>query len=476
MAAVRPVLSVFKVDGSVEGQVKTPGVFAASLRNDIVHTVFKNMSKNNRQAYAVKHKAGMGHSAESWGTGRAVARIPRVSGGGTGRSGQAAFGNQCRKGRMFAPTKIWRRWHRHTSTNQRRFAVAAALAASAVPALVMARGHNIGKAPEVPLVIEDAVESFTKTKQAIELFKSIGAYDDVARAAASRTTRTGVGRMRSRGHSVRRGPLVVFAKNQGITRAFRNLPGVELAYVNSLNLLQLAPGGTLGRFVIWTKSAVEALHEVFGSATEAAKKKNGFKIAAPVMTTADLDRLISSNEIQRHLRAPLTPAPKRQVKLNPLTNFAARVRLNPYAKHLRLAELARTERAKKLKEANLAAARAGKPLVRSDKDAAKIARRKALRAQHKLNTNRLLTGQFAAENGPGLDKKVYKEAFLKAKTVGAAPKVDVKVGLSDKAKARLATGKKTWAAHQKNKKDVAAHVKKVRAKPAPKPAAAGKKK
>ena len=40
------------------------------------------------------------------GAGRAVARIPRISGGGTNRSGQGAFGNMCRKGRMFAPTKV----------------------------------------------------------------------------------------------------------------------------------------------------------------------------------------------------------------------------------------------------------------------------------------------------------------------------------------------------------------------------------
>lgn len=32
--------------------------------------------------------AGHQTSAESWGTGRAVARIPRVRGGGTHRSGQ----------------------------------------------------------------------------------------------------------------------------------------------------------------------------------------------------------------------------------------------------------------------------------------------------------------------------------------------------------------------------------------------------
>jgi len=63
-----------------------------------------------------------------------------VSGGGTNRSGQGAFGNMCRGGRMFAPTKTWRRWHRHINVNQRRYALCSALAASAVPALIMAKG------------------------------------------------------------------------------------------------------------------------------------------------------------------------------------------------------------------------------------------------------------------------------------------------------------------------------------------------
>merc|ERR1712226_834597 len=98
-------------------------------------------------------------TAHSWGTGRAVARIPRVGGGGTSRSGQGAFGNMCRGGRMFAPTKTWRRWNRKINISQKRYAVASALAATAVPALVMARGHIVDEVPEVPLVLENAVES-----------------------------------------------------------------------------------------------------------------------------------------------------------------------------------------------------------------------------------------------------------------------------------------------------------------------------
>jgi len=70
-----------------EKKVVLPGVFTAAIRNDIVSFVHSNLSKNKRQAHGVNVKAGMKHSAESWGTGRAVARIPRVSGSGTSRSG-----------------------------------------------------------------------------------------------------------------------------------------------------------------------------------------------------------------------------------------------------------------------------------------------------------------------------------------------------------------------------------------------------
>ena len=52
------------------------------------HNLKESIAKNKRQPYAVSEKAGHQTSAESWGTGRAVARIPRVGGGGTHRSGQ----------------------------------------------------------------------------------------------------------------------------------------------------------------------------------------------------------------------------------------------------------------------------------------------------------------------------------------------------------------------------------------------------
>merc|ERR1719316_1487034 len=257
----RPTVSVFSTApdaedenvlvASADGSSQLPAVFKAPIRSDIVHFVHTNMAKNKRQAYAVSQMAGHQTSAQSWGTGRAVSRIPRVQGGGTHRSGQAAFGNMCRGGRMFAPTKTWRKWHKKINLNQRRYATASALAASAIPALVMARGHKIDKVPEIPLVISDDLSTVDKTKKAMAALEKFGAADDVRKAKASRNIRRG---------TMRRGPLVIYSdETKDICKAFKNLSGLELVHVSRLNLLQLAPGGHVGRFCIWTQSAFNQL-------------------------------------------------------------------------------------------------------------------------------------------------------------------------------------------------------------------------
>merc|ERR1711915_801427 len=122
-------VSVYSKDNATDilEQVAMPAVFTAPIRDDVVSFVHANMAKNRRQAHGVFWQQGHQHSAESWGTGRAVARIPRIGGSGTHRSGQAAFGNMCRKGRIAHPLQTWRRWHRKVNLNQKRFAVVSAL-------------------------------------------------------------------------------------------------------------------------------------------------------------------------------------------------------------------------------------------------------------------------------------------------------------------------------------------------------------
>jgi large subunit ribosomal protein L4e len=55
--------------------------------------------------------------------------------------------------------------------------------------------------------------------------------------------------MRNRRYVQRKGPLIIYNKDHGIRQAFRNLPGIELLNVDRMNLLNLCPGGHLGRHV-----------------------------------------------------------------------------------------------------------------------------------------------------------------------------------------------------------------------------------
>merc|ERR1712048_291676 len=327
--AARPVVTVQSESGK---QVKLPAVFIAPIRPDVVQFVHTNMNKNHRQAYGVSLVAGHQVSAASWVTGRAVARIPRVHGGGTHRAGQGAFGNMCRGGRMFNPTKTWRKWHRKINVNQRRYAVCSALAASALPSLVMARGHRISEVPECPLVLDASVESCDKTSKAVKILKEVGAFEDVEKSKASRQIRSGKGKMRNRRHVQRRGPLVVYANDNGIAKGFRGLSGVEVCHVDRLNLLQLAPGGHLGRFVIFTEAAFAKLDAVFGGANgKLSEEKKGFRVPRSMMTNSDLPRIINSDEVQCKVVPAKTQSKFRRIKKNPLKNLGVMVKLNPYA-------------------------------------------------------------------------------------------------------------------------------------------------
>jgi large subunit ribosomal protein L4e len=275
---------------------------------------------------------------------------------------------------MFAPTKTYRRWHRKVNKNQKRYAVVSALAATASVPLVLARGHRIEQIPEVPLVLDTkSVADIEKTKQAVKVLKNLNAYTDIERVIDSKKIRAGKGKLRNRRYVQRRGPLIIYDRKTPMNKAFRNIPGVELADVSRLNLLTLAPGGHIGRFVIWTKSALEKLDSIYGTYKRASKAKVDYRLPHAKVVNSDLHRLINSDEIQSVLRAP-----KRQSKIsqtrkkNPLKNFGVLIKLNPYAKSQRRIQL-RAEARKKLLQAK------GKK-TKSPKNKARIAKLKTQRA------------------------------------------------------------------------------------------------
>ena len=354
--STRPLVTIYDgITGEAEKQaVRLPHVFLAPIRGDVVHFVFRNQNKNTRQPEGVSTEAGKQHSAISWGTGRAVARIPRISGSGTNRNGQGAFGNMTRKGHMYSPLKTFRKWQRKTPKQMRRYAVASCIAASAVPALVSARGHHIGGVSQIPLVINSkSVNVIRKTKQAVYLLKKINAYSDVLKVIASQNVRAGQGKMRGRNTKERKGPLLVYGTEEiQAIRAFRNIPGIDTCKVDNLSVLNLAPGAHMGRFVIWTESAFKKLNRLFGSTKTMAELKSGFRVPKAQMAVPDMKRIIHQTEKMKILREKIVPR-KTPVRKNPLRNWAAMVKLNPYAKiaHNRIVQIQKAKTAQKEKYA-----------------------------------------------------------------------------------------------------------------------------
>lgn len=269
---------------------------------------------------------------------------------------------------MFAPTKVWRKWHHKINRTQRRHAVCAAVAASALPSLVMSHGHRIGEVEELPLVVSSECESIKRTKDAAALLAKLGLQEEIDQVIKSKRIRCGKGKHRNRRFVMKKGPLVIYNQDEGIAKAFRNIPGVETQDVNQLCLLKLAPGGRLGRLCIWTESAMNALTEIYGKKSKCPMKK-GYHMPRCIMTNSDLHRLINSDEIQSIVRPMKTGSTVRRVqKKNPLRNAQLMDKLNPGASHrktLRKQELVKDTREwqtiQRKKAARMEASKAHRP-------------------------------------------------------------------------------------------------------------------
>jgi large subunit ribosomal protein L4e len=213
--------------------------------------------------------------------------------------------------------------------------------------LVLARGHAVSQVPELPLVVDSL--NVDSTKALLAGLHNIGATADMKRVRLSKASRAGFNKMRYSRFKMAKGPLVVYGdENPNVKRIARNLPGVDSCSVHRLNLLQLAPGGHLGRFVIFTADAFKHLNKVFGTYRERGVEKSGYALNRSMMACADLARIINSDQVQGKLREQKrNPLVKRSTKKNPLKNKTAMQKLNPYSKVKRAAQAKALEQAKK---------------------------------------------------------------------------------------------------------------------------------
>lgn len=252
---------VFNLKGKAVGKVKLPDVFKTSFRPDVVRRAVVALQSRRFQPQGRDPMAGKRTTAESRGVGLGIARVPRLKSGN-----RAAFGVGIVGGHSAHPPRSEKRIVKRIPRKEMGLALRSAVAATGVKEVVKKRGHVVEDVRDFPLVVVDEVEDLRRTRDVREVLLSLGVWGDVFRVRESRNVRAGKGKGRGRRYKQAVGPLIVVGENRGVVEAARNLPGVEVALVDELNVELLAPGTHVGRLTIWSSSAIERLNEKFAEA------------------------------------------------------------------------------------------------------------------------------------------------------------------------------------------------------------------
>ncbi len=243
--------AVFDKAGQKASTIKVPEVFNEAYRPDVIKKAVLAAQANRLQPYGPDRTAGTLTSAHSWGSGRGVAHVPRLTNGS-----RVARITQARGGRSAHapnPNKIFKE---KINDKERVLAIRSAAAATMNKELVKARGYKYEG--ELPLVVSDDIESMSKTAEVVSLLKAIGLEADLDRASIKQV-RGGKGKMRGRQYKKKVGVLIVVGDDKGIGVGARNIAGLDVVTLDNVNAELLAPGTHAGRLTIWSESALKMM-------------------------------------------------------------------------------------------------------------------------------------------------------------------------------------------------------------------------
>jgi large subunit ribosomal protein L4e len=237
----------YDTDGADAGDVELPAIFETPHRPDVIGRAVRAAQANRAQDHGADDYAGMRTPAESFGSGRGMAHVPRSN--GQGRRVPQTVG-----GRQAHPPKEEKDRSMKVNKKERQLATRSAVAATGDAELVAERGHQFdGFDGDLPLVVSDEFEDLVKTQEVVSLLESLGVHADIERAE-DKTVRAGRGT--TRGRKYKRPTSILFVTSDEPSRAARNLAGADVATAEEVNTEDLAPGTQPGRLTMWTESAI----------------------------------------------------------------------------------------------------------------------------------------------------------------------------------------------------------------------------
>ncbi|MFX0046855.1 MAG: 50S ribosomal protein L4 [Candidatus Hermodarchaeota archaeon] len=254
-------VNVYDLDGKKKNLVDIPQLFHFKPRKDLVQIASEIASSKNKQVQGRNKRAGLRNTAEGWGTGHGMARTPRIQGSGFPTARNAGRVPYAKGGRRAHPVKTEKVIEKKINKKVNKLSIISAISASGDLEWVKNRGHKIDKVPEIPLVIDDKVQTVKKTKFMYSILTELGLEDDLIRVKKGKKTRAGKGKRRGRKYKGKKSILIVIKDDFGIIKAAKNIPGIDVVKFENLSIENLAPGGLPGRLTLWVQSAFNELEK-----------------------------------------------------------------------------------------------------------------------------------------------------------------------------------------------------------------------
>jgi large subunit ribosomal protein L4e len=258
--------SVFSLSGKPLKEITLPKQFEEKIRPDIIKRAVLSQQSHSIQPQGTDLLSGL--RKVHWLTkrrnrykstyGRGKSRTPSKTMVRRGRhfTFVGAFAPQTRGGRPAHPPMAEKDIGKNINTKERKLAIRSAIAATADPEIVRARGHRYdGK---VPIIISKEVEKMDKTKEVEKLLMKLNMAKELERVKKKKV-RAGKGKMRGRKYKKKVGPLFVVGGKCELLKSVGAMPGTEAIIAKDLNAEVLAPGTYPGRLTIWSEEAIEEL-------------------------------------------------------------------------------------------------------------------------------------------------------------------------------------------------------------------------
>ena len=239
----------FTLDGKKDGVVELPSIFETDIKKDVIKKAYINLESHGFQKHSTHATAGQDVVADSNDppTGRGIARIARMKGGGGGRQAH--------------PPKAEKVIFKKINKKENKLALCSAISATKSKELISQRGHKIDKIKSFPLIISDDIESVAQTSKLIKILENLNLIQDVKRLE-NRKRRSGKVVLRGRTTKIGKSVLFVLGDSKNVKNACRGIPGVNACSAKDLSVLELAPGSDLIRLTVYSKKAIEVISKI----------------------------------------------------------------------------------------------------------------------------------------------------------------------------------------------------------------------